>query len=119
MVPHMYDLMVPLPYIEQVLYGPPHVHMVPHMYDLIVPLTLYGTHIVWSPTGIVRSPYVHMIPPQYDLMVPLTLYGKGIMWSPTCTYGPPHVKSDGPPCLIWNRYHMVPPHVHIIPTCMI
>ena len=25
MVPHMYDLMVPLPYMEQVLYGPPHV----------------------------------------------------------------------------------------------
>ena len=24
---------------------------------------------------------------------------------------PPHVQSDGPPYLIWNRYCMVPPHV--------
>ena len=28
--------MVPLPYMEQVLYGPPHVCIVPpHMYDMI------------------------------------------------------------------------------------
>ena len=92
-------LLSPLPYMEQVSYGPPpHVHMVPHMWSvfmsyvtLMVPHTLYGI-------GIVCPPLVHMVPHMYcmTLMAPIPY----MEWA-----------SYGPPYLIWNRYHMVPPHV--------
>ena len=45
---------------------------------------------------------------------------------PTCMYGLSHMLSVFlsymtlmvPSYLIWNRYHMVPPHVYIVPTLL-
>ena len=51
---------------------------------------------------------------------PHTCYGIGIIWSPymyhVCVV-PLHVLYDsyGTLYLIWNRYHIVPPHVHMVP----
>ena len=62
------------------------------------PLTLYGTAIVWSPHVHMVSPNVKCLHVFYD------------------SHGPPipymEYVSDGPPYLIWNRYHMVPPHMY-------
>ena len=54
MIPHtLYGIGIwwsPLPYMEKVLYGPPHVCMVPPTCMIWwFPFTLYGTGIVWSP----------------------------------------------------------------------
>ena len=92
---------------------PQQLHMAPHMWSafmsyitLMVPHTLYGLGIIWSPTCMYGPPLPYMEQVSYG--------------PPTCTYGCPHVKwlhvlydSYGPPYLIWNRYHMVLPHVCI------
>ena len=76
---------------------PTHVCIVPHMYymTLMIPSTLYGIGILWSPL-----PYMEQVS-----------YGPH-----TCMYSPPHVLYDsyGLPYLIWNRYHMVLPHVCMV-----
>ena len=108
-----------MPYMEQVsCHGP-------HMNNMI---TIYGTGIVWSPHMYIWSTtcmiwWSCLTLLSMTLMVPHTLYGIGIWWSPLpyteqVSYGPPyvcmvpqHISSEGPPYLIWNMYHMVPPHV--------
>ena len=49
-------------------------------------------------------------------MVPVTLYGTGIIWSPHMYVWSPNMYDlMVPPYLIWNRYHMVPSHVCMVP----
>ena len=116
-----------IPYMEQVSYGPPHVHVVSHMWSvlisymtLMVPHTLYRIGIIWSPhmyvwsphmcymtlmfphtwygTGIAWSPHMWSIFMSYmTLLVLHTLYGLVIIWSSTCTFGPPT-------CTIWCQW---------------
>ena len=47
--------------MEQVMYGPPHVHMVPHMYDLMVP-----PYLIWNRYHMV-PPHVVCSPHKYDM----------------------------------------------------
>ena len=56
----------PLPYMEEVLYGPPHVCLVPPYVKCL--------HVIYYSYGLSH-----------------TLNGKGIILSPTCTYGPLHM----------------------------
>ena len=185
-------LMAPLPYIEQVSYGPPHICMVPpictiwvlwfpipymeyvsyghplphmeqvsygsptstygpcHMWSVFMSdMTLMAPYLIWNRYLMVPLPYMEQVsygPHMYVwsclckvssclicLLWPHTLYGIGILWSPLpymdqVLYGPPHVHmvpchvkclhvlydSYGPPYLIWNRYHIVPPHVCMV-----
>ena len=82
-------LMVPLPYMEQVSYGPLHVHMVPpHELSMSYMTLTVPPYLIWN--------RYHMVPHTYDmifsdpqyliwnryLMVPLTLYGTSTVCSP-------------------------------------
>ena len=117
--PHVWYDGPPLLYMEHVLYGPPHVHMVPHMYNLMVPLTLLSMtlmvppYLIWNRNQMV-PPHIWSDGPPYLIwnmycMVPPHVH----MVLLICRYGPLHVRCDGPPYLIWNRYHMVPPTCRI------
>ena len=103
--------------------------MVPQhvLYDSMVPHTLYGIGILWSPlilyrTGIVWSPTCMYGPLTCEasscliwlLWSPHTLYGIGIVLSPHMD-DMMSMTIMVPPYLIWNRYHMIPPLVHMVP----
>ena len=100
----------PLPYMEQVLYGPPtctygppHMKCLHILFDSYGPHTLYVIDIVWSPHMYVWSTlmyvwsgpmynmmsmslsHVDVVPHMYDMMSmtygPTIPYGIGIIWS--------------------------------------
>ena len=78
----------PLPYMEQVSYGPPHVHVV-HLTCEVFSCLIW---LLWSPHTLYWNRY-HMVPPHVKCL---------------------HILYDsyGPPNLVWNRYLMVP-HMYI------
>ena len=100
MVPHtLYGIGIwlsPLPYMEQLSYGPPTSEVSSCPIWALWSHTLYGIGIISSPTCMHHPPHV-----LYNYYGPHSLYGIGILWSPY---------------LIQNRYHMVPPHVCMVPT---
>ena len=53
------------------------------------------------------------------LMVPLTLYGTGLVWFPLLwIVFMSYMTLIVSPYLIWNRYCMAPPHVHMVPLTL-
>ena len=129
MIPHtLYVIGIwwpPLPYMEQVSYGPPHLKCLHVLYDLWSPHTLYGIGIVWSPACTCGS-HMCMVPPhvQYDvndLWSPYLIWNKylmvlpyltwtGIVWSPTtCTFGPSHVYHLMVPLTLYGTGIIWPP----------
>ena len=107
MVPHtLYGIGIwwsPLPYMEQVLYGPPTCTI------WWSPLTLYGTHIIWPPTCMYGTTTCMIWCSLYLILNRYHMVPHVYVWSP-------HVYDlMVSPYLKWNRCHMVPPHVCMVP----
>ena len=92
------NLMVPPYLIWNRYHGPPKYIWFPLPY---MEHESYG-----PPTFTYGPPHVKCLHVLYDLWSPIP-YMEYVSWSPTSTFGPPY--------LIWNMHHMVPPHVHMVP----
>ena len=103
-------------------------HAIPHMYFMIrvhcgnlvtVNDSCGPPYLIWNWYLMVSPPYIEQVSYGPTTCIiwwsPLSYIEHVSYGPPTCTYSPPHVQSDGPPYLIWNMYHMVPPHVCMVP----
>ena len=99
----------------------------------MLPHTLHGIGIWWSSPYLIWKSYSYgpptwtYGPPTCEVTLPW-LYGIDIVWFPYMYVWSSHKWSVFvsympvmvPPYLIWDRYGMVTPHVHMVPpTCMI
>ena len=127
--------MIPLPYMEQLSYGPPHVKCLHVLYDLWFPYLIWNRYctvphksymiliVLWSSPYLIWNRY-HIVPPHVKCLHVLhDYYGPPIPYLerykvPHMYVWSPYLIWNGPLYLIWNRYHMVPPCMYGPPTCM-
>ena len=137
--------MVPLTlYGTGIIWSPTYTYGAPNMWSVFMSyLPLMAPYLIWNrycmpptythgpPTCTYGPPCVYDINDSYGTHTlykigiwwsPLTLYGTGIIWFPPHVHMIPHMwivfmsyDYCGPPYLVWDSYHMVPPHVPMVP----